>query len=473
MAWDEAWRITRQAVSYTNHTLMPEALETWPLRLFEQWLPRHLEIIFEINRRFLAEVRERFPGDEAMVARASLIDESGERRVRMAALAIVASHKVNGVSALHSDLMVETIFRDYARLWPERFCNVTNGVTPRRWLMQANPALSSLLDDRIGRGWRADLGGLEALRPLADDPAFGMALMAAKRSNKRRLAALIQRELGIAVDPDSLFDVQAKRIHEYKRQLLNLLHVVARYQWLLANPDAPCVPRTVILAGKAASAYHSAKQIIRLAHDIARTINGDPRIGGKLKLVFLPNYGVSLAETIVPAADLSEQISTAGTEASGTGNMKFAMNGALTIGTWDGANIEMAEAMGAENMFVFGLRTAQVREVKALGYDPALHVEENHALAAVLAAIGDGSFSPGEDGRYRDLVDELLQRDHYLLLADFADYLRAQGEVDALYADPAAWARRAALNIAGMGMFSADRTVAEYRDAIWAVPAAR
>jgi starch phosphorylase len=473
MAWDEAWRITRQAVSYTNHTLMPEALETWPLRLFEQWLPRHLEIIFEINRRFLAEVRERVPGDEAMVARASLIDESGERRVRMAALAIVASHKVNGVSALHSDLMVETIFRDYARLWPERFCNVTNGVTPRRWLMQANPALSSLLDDRIGRGWRADLGELQALRPLADDPAFGMALMAAKRSNKRRLAALIQRELGIAVDPDSLFDVQAKRIHEYKRQLLNLLHVVARYQWLLANPDAPVVPRTVILAGKAASAYHSAKQIIRLAHDIARTINGDARIGGKLKLVFLPNYGVSLAETIVPAADLSEQISTAGTEASGTGNMKFAMNGALTIGTWDGANIEMAEAMGAENMFVFGLRTGQVREVKALGYDPKLHAEEDRALAAVLAAIADGAFSPGEEGRYRDLVDELLQRDHYLLLADFADYLRAQGEVDALYADPAAWARRAALNIAGMGPFSADRTVAQYRDAIWAVPAAR
>jgi starch phosphorylase len=473
MAWNEAWRITRQAVSYTNHTLMPEALETWPLRLFEQWLPRHLEIIFEINRRFLAEVRERFPGDEAMVARASLIDEAGERRVRMAALAIVASHKVNGVSALHSELMVRTIFADYALLYPERFCNVTNGVTPRRWLMQANPDLSALLDARIGTGWRADLGELARLRPLADDPGFGQELMAAKRANKRRLAALVQRELGIAIDPDSLFDVQSKRIHEYKRQLLNLLHVVARYQWLLANPDAPVVPRTVILAGKAASAYHSAKQIIRLAHDISRTINGDARLDGKLKLVFLPNYGVSLAETIVPAADLSEQISTAGTEASGTGNMKFAMNGALTIGTWDGANIEMAEAMGVENMFVFGLRTEQVREVKALGYDPKLHVEEDHALAQVLEAIGDGAFSPGEPGRYRGLVDELLQRDHYLLLADFGAYLRAQAEVDALYADPAAWARRAALNIAGMGPFSADRTVAEYRDAIWAVPAAR
>jgi starch phosphorylase len=339
--------------------------------------------------------------------------------------------------------------------------------------MQANPDLSALLDARIGTGWRADLGELARLRPLADDPGFGQELMAAKRANKRRLAALVQRELGIAIDPDSLFDVQSKRIHEYKRQLLNLLHVVARYQWLLANPDAPVVPRTVILAGKAASAYHSAKQIIRLAHDISRTINGDARLDGKLKLVFLPNYGVSLAETIVPAADLSEQISTAGTEASGTGNMKFAMNGALTIGTWDGANIEMAEAMGVENMFVFGLRTEQVREVKALGYDPKLHVEEDHALAQVLEAIGDGAFSPGEPGRYRGLVDELLQRDHYLLLADFGAYLRAQAEVDALYADPAAWARRAALNIAGMGPFSADRTVAEYRDAIWAVPAAR
>jgi starch phosphorylase len=473
MSWDEAWAITRQAVSYTNHTLMPEALETWPLRLFEQWLPRHLEIILEINQRFLTEVRVRVPGDEALVARVSLVDESGERRVRMASLAIVASHRVNGVSALHSDLMVQTIFADFAKLYPDRFCNVTNGVTPRRWLMQSNPALSTLLDKRIGTEWRQDLDGLQALRPLADDAGFGAELLAAKRENKRRLAALVHRELGIAIDPDSLFDVQAKRIHEYKRQLLNLLHVVARYQWILANPDAPVVARTVILAGKAASAYHSAKQIIRLAHDISRTVNADPRMAGKLKLVFLPNYGVSLAETIIPAADLSEQISTAGTEASGTGNMKFAMNGALTIGTWDGANIEMAEAMGQENMFVFGLRTAQVREVKALGYDPRLHAEEDRVLGAVLEAIAGGDFSPQDEGRYRDLVDELLVRDHYLLLADFADYLRAQGEVDALYADPVAWARRATLNIAAMGRFSADRTVAEYRDAIWAPPAAR
>ncbi|MEO6103714.1 MAG: glycogen/starch/alpha-glucan phosphorylase, partial [Pseudoxanthomonas sp.] len=436
LAWNEAWRVTRQAISYTNHTLMPEALETWPLRLFEQWLPRHLEIIFEINRRLLEDVRSRFPGDEGLAARASLIDESGERRVRMAALAIVASHKVNGVSALHSQLMVQTIFADYARLFPDRFCNVTNGVTPRRWLMQANPALSSLLDARIGTGWRRDLDQLQTLRLLAGDVDFGRELMAAKRENKLRLAGLIGRELGIGVDPDSLFDVQAKRIHEYKRQLLNLLHMVARYQAIVAEPSTPVVPRTVILAGKAASAYYSAKLIIQLVHDIGRVINADPRAAGKLKLVFLPNYGVSLAEVIVPAADLSEQISTAGTEASGTGNMKFAMNGALTIGTWDGANIEMAEAMGPENMFVFGLRADDVRQVKALGYDPRLHVEESHQLRSVLDAIGGGAFSPQEEGRYRSLVDGLLQQDNYLLLADFAAYQAAQSQVDALYADP-------------------------------------
>ena len=473
VAWDEAWSITRQAVSYTNHTLMPEALETWPLRLFEQLLPRHLEIIFEINARLLADVRKRFPGDEALASRASLIDESGERRVRMAALAIVASHKVNGVSALHSDLMVQTIFADYARLFPDRFCNVTNGVTPRRWLQQANPALSSLLDARIGTGWRRDLEELAKLRPLADDADFGVALMAAKRQNKQRLAALVRRELGLSIDPDSLFDVQAKRIHEYKRQLLNLLHVVARYQAIIADPSRPVVPRTVILAGKAASAYFSAKLIIRLAHDIARVVNADPRTAGKLKLVFLPNYGVSLAETIVPAADLSEHNSTAGTEASGTGNMKFTMNGALTIGTWDGANIEMAEAMGPENMFVFGLRTEAVREVKALGYDPRLHVEESLVLRDVIEAIAGGAFSPRDEDRYQPLTHSLLQQDNYLLLADFGSYMQAQAKVDALYADPAAWARCATLNIAGMGRFSTDRTIADYRDRIWAPPAGR
>jgi starch phosphorylase len=473
LAWNEAWSITRQAVSYTNHTLMPEALETWPVRLFEELLPRHLEIIYQINDRFLTEVKAQFPLDESLLSRVSLIDENGERRIRMAALAIVASHKVNGVSALHSELMVQTIFADYAKIFPTRFHNVTNGVTPRRWLMQANPGLSSLLDARIGTGWRRDLDGLSALKPLAADASLGSEFLASKRQNKLRLADLIRRELGIIVDPDSLFDVQIKRIHEYKRQLLNLLHVVARYHAIIDNPQGSFTPRTVIIAGKAASAYHSAKLIIQLAHDIGRVVNSDPRVAGRLKLVFLPNYSVSLAEMIIPAADLSEQISTAGTEASGTGNMKFALNGALTIGTWDGANIEMAQAMGEENMFVFGLRTEAVRKIKALGYDPRLHVEENRLLKRVIEAIAGGEFSRSDDKRYRSLTDSLLNQDSYMLLADFASYLEAQAQVDALFARPRAWAERALLNVAAMGEFSTDRTIAEYVSRVWSVPAGR
>jgi starch phosphorylase len=467
MDWDEAWAITQRATSYTNHTLMPEALETWSVRLFHALLPRHLEIVYEINRRFIAQVRARCPGDDALVRRVSLIDEDGERRVRMAALAIVASHTVNGVSALHSRLMVDTIFADYARLWPERFTNVTNGVTPRRWLEQANPGLSAMLDDTLGEGWRRDLQQLARLREHAADPGLQQRFLQVKHDNKQRLAALIRRELGLAVDPASLFDVQVKRIHEYKRQLLNLLHVVARYQAIVADPGADWVPRTVVFAGKAASAYQAAKSIIALIHDVARVVNSDPRVGDRLKLVFLPNYGVSLAEAIMPAADLSEQISTAGTEASGTGNMKFGLNGALTIGTWDGANIEMAEAMGEEHMFVFGLRAHEVANLKALGYDPRLYVEENRRLAMVLQAIGDGTFSRGDRERYQPLLQSLTGRDPYLLMADFASYLRAQGEVDALYRDRAAWAHKALLNVAGMGGFSSDRTVAEYVRKVW------
>jgi starch phosphorylase len=468
LAWEEAWKITSEAVSYTNHTLMPEALETWPLRLFEELLPRHLEIVYEINHRFLQTVRARFPDDAALAARVSLIDESGERRVRMAALAAIASHKVNGVSALHSRLMTETIFADYFRLFPERFDNVTNGVTPRRWLMQANPGLSALIDSRIGAGWRQDLDRLAELREYADDPDFGRELLSMRRQNKLRLGERLRRDQGLVLQPDSLFDVQAKRIHEYKRQLLNLLHVVARYQAICAGAELP--PRTVLLAGKAASAYHSAKLIIRLAHDIARVVNSDPRCAGRLQLVFVPNYGVSVAEVLMPAADLSEQISTAGTEASGTGNMKFALNGALTIGTWDGANIEMAQAIGEEELFVFGLRAEDVRAVRALGYDPRLHYEENAQLRVVIDAIAGGAFSPGDERRYRPLTDALLGQDNYLLLADFASYLEAQARVDALYADPAAWAARAWRNIAGMGAFSTDRTIAEYVRKVWSAP---
>ncbi|MGQ0798773.1 MAG: glycogen/starch/alpha-glucan phosphorylase [Pseudomarimonas sp.] len=477
LTWDEAWAITRQAVSYTNHTLMPEALESWPVRMFEHLLPRHLEIIFAINQRFLDEVRQRFPGDEGLAARVSLIDERGDRRVRMASLAIAASQRVNGVAALHSKLMVQTIFADYSSLFSERFLNVTNGVTPRRWLMQANPALSSLIDAHIGPAWRADLGSLRALAGPAESSELGAEFLAVKRANKQQLAALIRRELGVVVDTDSLFDVQIKRIHEYKRQLLNILHVVARYHSILANPDGPdglgWTPRTVIIAGKAASAYHVAKQIIQLAHDVGRMVNSDPRVGRALKLVFLPNYSVSLAEIIIPAADLSEQISTAGTEASGTGNMKFAMNGACTIGTWDGATIEMAEAIGVEHMFVFGLRAEQVTELRALGYDPTLIAQQNPLLRRVLDSIASGMFNRGEPDRYRGLIDSLLKHDRYLLLADFASYVQTQGEVDQLFRMPTRWAKRALRNIAGMGSFSTDRTVAEYAEKVWSVARAQ
>jgi len=452
---------------------MPEALETWPVAMFERLLPRHLELIYQLNQHWLDSVRERVPGDAELIGRVSLIDEQHGRRVRMAALSIIASHRVNGVAELHSKLMVQTIFADFAKLLPERFHNVTNGVTPRRWLAQANPALAAFLDARIGSAWRRDLRQLSELGALASDADTQQAFLAIKHANKQALADWVRRELGVVLDPSSLFDVQVKRIHEYKRQLLNLLHVVARYQAILANPNGPdgqaWVPRTVILAGKAASAYHTAKQIIRLANDIARVINSDPRIGGALRLVFVPNYSVSLAERIIPAADLSEQISTAGTEASGTGNMKFALNGACTLGTWDGANIEMAEAMGVAQMFTFGLRTEAITDLQRVGYDPRLYVEQNRVLQRVLRAIASGEFSPGEPARYVGLIDGLLQRDSYFLMADFAAYVEAQHEVDQCYRDRSAWAERALRNVAGMGRFSTDRTIAEYVDRVWSV----
>lgn len=472
LTWDRAWRVTREATSYTNHTLMPEALETWPVRLIEALLPRHLEIIYDINQRVLDEVRAKFPDNNARIQRISLIEEIGERRVRMANLAIVASSRVNGVSALHSDLMVRTIFSDFAAMWPERFINVTNGVTSRRWLEQANPKLSALIDRHIGTGWRGDLNGLKALSAKAGDVTLCADFLLVKRENKQRLADHIRRELGVTVNVNSLFDVQIKRIHEYKRQLLNVLHVIARYQAIIANPNANWVPRTVIFSGKAASAYVMAKQIIQLIHDVGRLVNTDARVGDKLKVVFLPNYSVTLAELILPAADLSEQISTAGTEASGTGNMKFALNGALTVGTWDGANIEMAEHMGIENMFVFGLRTEAVAQLKAVGYDPRLYIEESTQLKGVVDAIANGVFSWDEPDRYRNIVQSLTQRDPYLLMADFADYLSAQGDVDALYKTPSAWAARAICNVAGMGFFSVDRTINEYVAKVWRVPGA-
>jgi len=470
LGWERSLAVLRRVMSYTNHTLMPEALEMWPVRLFEHWLPRHLEIIYEMNHRFLDQVRERFPGDEALIRRVSLIDEGDERRVRMAALSIVASHKVNGVSQLHSDLMVQTIFADFARVFPERFCNVTNGVTPRRWVAQANPALSNLLNTRLGGPqWRTALDRLVELKPLAGDAGLRRDVLAAKRTNKERLAALIRRELGLVVDPSSLFDVQVKRFHEYKRQLLNVLQVIARYQAIVASPNAPWTSRTVVFAGKAASAYVTAKDIIRLIHDVARVVNTDPQVRDRLKVVFLPNYGVSLAETIIPAADLSEQISTAGTEASGTGNMKFALNGALTIGTWDGANIEMAQSVGREHFFIFGLTAGEATQLRTRGYDPRRYYDGNARLKHAVDAVAQGVFSPGEPDRYRSLADSLLTRDAYLLFADFASYLEAQALADRLFAKPGEWAHKAILNIAGMGHFSSDRTIREYARGVWNV----
>ena len=468
MEWPKAWGICTKTFSYTNHTLMPEALETWPVGLMQHVLPRHLEIIFRINQEFLDFAARHRPGDTGFLRRMSLIDETGERRVRMAHLSIVGSHKVNGVSALHSDLLVQTIFADFASLWPDRFTNMTNGVTPRRWLQQANPGLSALLDRTVGTGWRQDLNVLSQLKELQADPGFVAEFMAIKRANKERLAAHIERDTGYAVNPNSLFDVQVKRIHEYKRQLLNVLHVVARYQAILADPTADWVPRTVIFAGKAASSYVMAKNIIRLIHDVGLSVNKDTRISDKLKIVFVPNYGVSVAEIIMPGADLSEQISTAGTEASGTGNMKLALNGALTIGTDDGANIEIRQNVGDENIFIFGLSTPEVAALRASGYEPTARVEANPQLKAVLDAIGGGQFSPDEPGRYRGLVDSLLGGgDHYFLLADYESYVAAQARVDALYKKPAEWAARAIANVAGMGVFSSDRTIREYAEQIW------
>ena len=470
--WHAAWAITKKVFSYTNHTLMPEALETWPVALIQKVMPRHLEIIFRINAEFLAQAAAHRPGDNDFLRGLSLIDERGERRVRMAHLSIVGSHKINGVSALHSDLLTKTIFADFASLWPERFTNMTNGVTPRRWMAQANPSLASLIDSTIGSSWRLDLDQLKRLLPHAEREDFRNAFMAVKQANKARLAEHIRATTGVVVDPTSLFDVQVKRIHEYKRQLLNLLQVVARYQAMLSDPAVPWTPRTVIFAGKAASSYHAAKNIIRLIHDVGQVINNDPRIGGKLKLVFVPNYGVSVAEVIMPAADLSEQISTAGTEASGTGNMKLALNGALTIGTDDGANIEIRQQVGDENIFIFGLSTPEVADSRAAGYQPLRLYETHPRIKAVLDAIGGGQFSDDEPGRYRELVDSLLWRgDQYMLLADFDSYVAAQARVDALYNDPQAWACKAIANVAGMGFFSSDRTIREYARDVWGLAA--
>ncbi len=470
LPWERAWEITRRTISYTNHTLMPEALESWPIRLLGEVLPRHLQIIYEINRRFLEDVRHQHPGDLDLVRRVSLIDERGGRRVRMANLSIVGSHTVNGVSRIHTELMQETIFADFHRLYPDRIINITNGITPRRWLHQANPGLSKLITSRIGECWLKDLSCLVQLRPLADDPEFRAEFRQVKRENKRLLSAGIREDIRIDTDPDSLFDVQAKRMHEYKRQLLNVLHIVTRYNRIRSGRTEGLVPRTVIFGGKAAPGYFMAKLIIKLITGVADVVNHDPAVNGLLRVVFLPNYNVSNAEKLIPACDLSEQISTAGTEASGTGNMKFALNGAMTIGTLDGANIEMREEVGDENIFIFGLTAEQVAETRAQGYDPWYFYNNNAGLRLALEMIGSGYFSPGDPHRFRPVVDALTGGgDHFLLLADYEAYVACQERVDALYRDYEAWSRRAILNIAGMGKFSSDRSIREYAERIWNV----
>ncbi|MBL8385470.1 MAG: glycogen/starch/alpha-glucan phosphorylase [Burkholderiales bacterium] len=468
--WTLAWKLVTRIFSYTNHTLMPEALETWPVAMLERVLPRHMKIIFDINELFLDQVRREHGDDGALLRRISLIDEDHGRRVRMAYLSVLASHKVNGVSKLHSQLLRDTIFSDFDRLFPGRMVNRTNGITPRRWLALANPDLSRLIDHRIGDGWRVRLDELARLAGQAGDAALQADFATVKAANKRRLADFISATTGVAVSPDALFDVQIKRIHEYKRQLLNVLHVVTRYNRILADPARAWVPRTVVFAGKAASAYFMAKLVIRLINDVAAVVNDDPRVDGLLKVVFVPNYGVSVARMIIPAAELSEQISTAGTEASGTGNMKLALNGALTIGTEDGANIEIRDAAGADNVFIFGLSAQEVADTRRAGYAPRAHYAADPELREVLDQIGQGRFSSAEPTRYQPIVQSLLDHgDHYMLLADYASYVAAQERVDALYADRAAWNERAIRNVAAMGPFSSDRTIREYAEGIWRV----
>ncbi|MBI5209631.1 MAG: glycogen/starch/alpha-glucan phosphorylase [Elusimicrobia bacterium] len=470
LEWDQAWRIVRRTFGYTNHTLMPEALETWPVPLFSRVLPRHIEIIYEINARFLAEVSKAFLGDEDRIRRMSLIDENGPKHVRMAYLAVVCSHSVNGVSELHSELLQKTLFKDFHDLWPERFNNKTNGVTPRRWLLESNPDLARLITDSAGEGWQTDLGRLTALLPLRDDAAFRERWRRVKARNRETLAAIIKRTTGVSVSPESMFDVQIKRIHEYKRQLLFVFFLIHHYLRLKREPPGRFVPRTALLGGKAAPGYEMAKLIIKFANSVGAVINSDPAVRDRLKVVFMEDYRVSLAQRIFPASDLSEQISTAGTEASGTGCMKFMMNGALTIGTLDGANIEIAREVGRESMFIFGLKADEVARLKAAGYRPEEHIAQSPALQEIMRLIQHDFFSRLEPGIFQPIVDSIARHDPFLVLADFADYVRAQDEAEKLFRDQDAWSKASILNVAKSGRFSSDRTIREYARDIWGVP---
>lgn len=467
LGWDEAWKVTQATFAYTNHTLLPEALEKWSVDLFGALLPRHLEIIYEINRRFLDEVRKQFPEDDARVARLSLIDENKPRSIRMANLASVGSHAINGVAELHSDLLKQTVLRDFAELWPEKFCNVTNGVTPRRFVALSNPGLTKLITSKIGDGWLQNLSRLRDLEPLADDAEFQEQWRNVKLANKRRLADLIDERTGIVVDPESLFDVQVKRIHEYKRQHLNALHILTLYLRLRRDPGADVVPRTFIFGGKAAPGYFIAKRIIKLINSIGDMVNNDSAVGDRLKVVFFPDYNVTNAHFIFPAADLSEQISTAGKEASGTGNMKFALNGALTIGTLDGANVEIREEVGADNFFLFGLTANEVALLKMAGHRPREIYEQDPTLREVIDFVGSAALGRGDKELFRPIVENLLGDDPFLLLADYQSYIAAQEKVSALWQDRQSWTRASILNCARMGKFSSDRSIRDYCERVW------
>ena len=468
-SWQHAWDVTRRIFSYTCHTLMSEALETWPVEMMAKILPRHLQMIFEINDHFLEYVKTYVTTDMDFIRRVSLIEEGYQRKVRMGWLSVVGSHKVNGVAAIHSDLMVTSTFADFARIYPERFTNVTNGVTPRRWLAVANPKLAALFDQYIGSEWRCDLSQIEKLKAFADKGEFKRAVADIKYDNKVKLAQYVKKTLNIDLDPYALFDVQVKRIHEYKRQMLNVLHIIARYNEMLAHPEKDWQPRVFILAGKAASAYYAAKQTIRLINDVANVINNDERLKGRLKVVFIPNYSVSLAQLIIPAADISEQISLAGTEASGTSNMKFALNGALTLGTLDGANVEILDNVGEDHIFIFGNTVEQVEALRREGYRPFDYYQNDEQLREVIDQIIRGDFSPEEPNRYHSLIQGLQYHDYYQSFADFRSYVEAQKAVDKKYQDRDAWIASTIQNMVNMGFFSSDRTILEYAKNIWKI----
>ena len=470
LPWETAWDITTRTCAYTNHTLLPEALEKWPVELMERVLPRHMQIIYAINARVLQKVEARFPGDGQKLRALSMIEEGDHRQVRMTSLAVAGSHSVNGVSALHSELLQKRLLPESVAMWPERFNNKTNGITHRRWLLQCNPELAALITEQIGDAWTKNLDELRRLEPKADDPEFRQRFRAIKRNNKVRLAALIKRLCqGEVVDPDSMFDVQVKRLHEYKRQLLNALHVITLFHRLKANPKLDLTPRTFVFGAKAAPSYHIAKRIIKLINSVGRLVNSDPDVAGRLKVVYLPDYRVSLAEVIIPAANLSEQISTAGMEASGTGNMKLSLNGALTVGTWDGANIEIAQAVGLENIFIFGHRAEDLLRLRQSGgYRPQDVIAQDPELRAVIDAIRRNEFMPSEPDLFVDIYRLLVEHgDTYFHLADYRDYVGTQEKVSACYRNPDEWDRRAILNVARMGPFSSDRTIRQYAEEIW------